>query len=368
VATAAIQAAVIGREQEVLDGLGIQLNSRHKHIRCPYPAHIDNRPSWRWDASKRRAYCTCIRSDSLLDVVCKVKGVDFPEAKIAIAEMIGRSDLICHRAGSKRRRGTQDPGDNTATAQHPVGCTLAGYAKAKRVPADFLKSLGLTDITYCGQPAVKIPYLDANGAEIEVRFRVALDGGDKFRWRKGDKAALYGLDRLGYARDAKAVTVVEGESDCHTLWNAGFPAIGLPGAGNWNEHRDAEHFAGIDTIYVVIEPDLGGESVCKWLANSKLRDRVRLIRLDSLKDASQLYLDDASLFAQRWKAALEKAVPWRDDAERKIEAARKAAWDFCQELARQPDILAEVVDAVKMLGLVGEERAVKLIYLAMTTL
>ena len=35
------------------------------------------------------------------------------------------------------------------------------------------------------------------------------------------------------------VVVVEGESDTHTLWNAGFPALGLPGAGNWKEQRDA---------------------------------------------------------------------------------------------------------------------------------
>ena len=33
--------------------------------------------------------------------------------------------------------------------------------------------------------------------------------------------------------------LVEGESDCHTLWHHRIPAVGLPGAGNWREDRDA---------------------------------------------------------------------------------------------------------------------------------
>ena len=49
--------------------------------------------------------------------------------------------------------------------------------------------------------------------------------------------------------------LVEGESDCLTLWFHEIPALGIPGAGNWREDRDAAHFDGIDTIYVVIEPD-----------------------------------------------------------------------------------------------------------------
>ena len=75
---------------------------------------------------------------------------------------------------------------------------------------------------------------------------------------RGDKALLYGLDRITAAREAGAITICEGESDCHTLWQGGFPAIGLPGAGNWNEERDAKHFDGFKTIFVVIEPDRGG--------------------------------------------------------------------------------------------------------------
>jgi hypothetical protein len=94
VPTAAIRSAVIGRETEILSALGIQWGGGSQHINCPYPDHADNHPSWRWDAAKRRAFCTCTKSGSIFDVVCKVKAVGFDAAKIITAEIIGRGDLI----------------------------------------------------------------------------------------------------------------------------------------------------------------------------------------------------------------------------------------------------------------------------------
>jgi hypothetical protein len=280
--------------------------------------------------------------------------------------MIGRPDLI--RRTSKKAKGgegVQTPGNNTATPQQTRCCTLATYAAAKKLPAKFLRELGLADVSYLGSPALKFPYLDASGEEAAARFRIALDGTDKFRWRKGDKPLLYGLNRVRDAVDA--ITIVEGESDCHTLWQARFLAVGLPGAGNWNEERDATLFDNYTTIYVVIEADKGGEQVLRWLAKSKIRKRVKLVQLDGFKDASSLYLDDPSRFAERWNTALAVAVPWIEQASIDAEAARKAALQACKELARCPDILSEVVKAVQATGLVGEERAVKLIYLALTS-
>ena len=129
--------------------------------------------------------------------------------------------------------------------------------------------------------------------------------------KPGTKLCLYGQDRLADAQRVGHVVLVEGESDCHTLWYHGIPALGLPGAGNWREDRDAGHLDGIETIYVVIEPDRGGEAVRQWLAQSKIRDRVKLIHLPT-KDPSALYLEDRHQFPQRWKAACQQAIPWAD--------------------------------------------------------
>jgi hypothetical protein len=107
ISTAAIRRAVGGRELDILAALGIQCCGS-QHIHCPYPDHADKDPSWRWDAEKKRAFCTCTRSDSIFDVICKVKGVGFEVAKIMAAEMIGRTDLI-------RDRRSQRYGSATAT-------------------------------------------------------------------------------------------------------------------------------------------------------------------------------------------------------------------------------------------------------------
>lgn len=93
--TRAIQDAVKGHEAEILDALEIDWLAGHPHITCPYPAHDDTSPSWRWDDKKGRAFCTCIQgSHSILDVIMAMEGVDFEVAKVRAAEILGRNDLV----------------------------------------------------------------------------------------------------------------------------------------------------------------------------------------------------------------------------------------------------------------------------------
>lgn len=96
--------------------------------------------------------------------------------------------------------------------QHPGerGLTLDGYADAKHLPVEFLQGLGLSEIRYLGAPAVRIPYVDHDGTEAATRFRVSLNGDDKFRWKKGDKPRLYRLALVRKAREAGYVLLVEG--------------------------------------------------------------------------------------------------------------------------------------------------------------
>src|SRR5215213_3962093 len=93
------------------------------------------------------------------------------------------------------------------------GCTLKEYSEEKKLPIDFLRGLGLKEVTYLDKPAVRIPYADEKGQEVAVRFRVSMDGAEKFRWRSGNKPFPYGLRLLEEARKADFVVLVEGESD-----------------------------------------------------------------------------------------------------------------------------------------------------------
>src|SRR6266508_5223263 len=185
-----------------------------------------------------------------------------------------------------------------ATAQpSSSGLKLADYAKAKALPVDFLTSIGLGDVHLESRSAVRIPYYGLTGEQLAVRFRIALTG-DRFRWKGGTKPCLYGLNRIQEAKAAGQVVVVEGESDCHTLWFHSIPALGIPGAANWRENRDATHFEGIDDIFVVVEPDRGGEAVRKWISGSAVRHRVKLLSLP-VKDISALHLEDPGEFKSR---------------------------------------------------------------------
>jgi hypothetical protein len=230
--------------------------------------------------------------------------------------------------------------------------------------------LGLTDISYLGQPAVRIPYLDTSSTERAVQFRLALaksgDGDNRFRFKSGTRPMLYGLWRLPAARAARRVTLVEGASDCHTLWYHDAPALGIPGASNWQEAW-ADHFDDLDRIDVVIESDQGGSAVCEWLARSRLCDRAWLVDLGAYKDASSLYLDDPEQFRARWEAALAAAIPWRQRAADEAHARAADAWTHCAGLATQPRILDCFVRALVASGLVGEQRAAKLLYLVVVS-
>jgi hypothetical protein len=246
---------------------------------------------------------------------------------------------------------------------HPSsGCTLAEYAEAKRLPLDFLKLLRLSDCSYLGSPAVRIPYLAADGQESAVRFRIGLSGEDRFRWRSGSRPTLYGLNRLDPSKGF--VVLVEGESDAHTLWSERFPALGLPGAASWREERDAPALDEFPIVYVVVEPDRGGEAVERWLSRSRIRERARLLDLGGFKDPSALHLDDPHLFAKRFQKVLRSAVPWRELEAREAEARRHEAWNCCRQLAESPDILAEFAADLARAGVVGEERTAKILFLA----
>ena len=168
------------------------------------------------------------------------------------------------------------------------------------------------------------------------------------------------------AQKAGQVVLVEGESDCHTLWLHGIPAVGIPGAGNWREERDARHLDGIATIYVVIEPDRGGDDVQKWLSRSTIRHRAKLVSLPT-KDPSELHLQGPEEFARRWKVACLGAIPWSAVEAEANAAERTEAWEQCSGLARKANILEAFYQELFRLGLVGERRAAMLIYLAVTS-
>jgi hypothetical protein len=264
-----------------------------------------------------------------------------------------------HTNGQNERAG----GD--ARSDH--GCTLKDYSEEKQLPEEFLRGLGVRDVTYLDKPAVRIPYPDEEGQEAAVRFRVSLEGGEKFKWRSGDKLLPYGLKLLGEARRVGYVILVEGESDCHTLWFYEIPALGIPGANNWREEW-ATYVDGIEKIYAIFEPDQGGDTFReKLIACEAIRERLHVLELGEHKDPSALHLADPGSFKERFEVALQDAKPWIELERAEAEAAACEAWERCQELAEEQGILGRFAEALASSGVAGEARIAKLLYLAVTS-
>lgn len=72
----------------------------------------------------------------------------------------------------------------TRTGKITAPPTPETYAALRRLPVDFLASPGLAIVRIAGSPTVKMPYSDGDGAAIGARLCVALEGKNRFKWRK----------------------------------------------------------------------------------------------------------------------------------------------------------------------------------------
>jgi hypothetical protein len=181
--------------------------------------------------------------------------------------------------------------------------TVGEMAAHKKLPGDFLRSLGLRDLADGG---IGIPYRELDGQQVLLKHRVALSAKEGSRWPKGAPLMAYGLERLGDARELGLLVIVEGESDCWTLWHHGIPALGVPGASSAKVLESA-HLSGIAKVFVIQEPDKGGDTFAQAvparLKSIGYQGKVTLIHLDA-KDPSELHCRDPQGFKPAFEAAL----------------------------------------------------------------
>lgn len=194
---------------------------------------------------------------------------------------------------------------NSAEAAPAIACSLREYAAAKRLDPETLAAYGLRDSTYRGTPALEIPYWDRARADSQIRIRRALTGSHRFAWKMGSKTRPYGLWRLPADTVGESIALVEGESDCHTLWQHEIPALGLPGAGTLSCGEQV--LSGFERILCVREPDGGGDRLLSALSASPLAPRVAVVQF--AMDVSDLYMSDPAQFPEAWAASIEIARP-----------------------------------------------------------
>jgi len=199
----------------------------------------------------------------------------------------------------------------SSNGTHQKVLTLLDLSLAKQLPWKFLFHLGVMDHASGG---VQIPYHLADGQEApRYRIRTTLVAKEGSRWNSGEgNIVAYGLERLEDARKAGYLVLVEGESDCWTLWYQGFPALGIPGA-EMTGVLEAAMLSGIARLYLIQEPDQGGTTfvshLTKRLTEWRWPGQALVVRLSGAKDSSDLYTQDRQGFRAAFQHALDHAEP-----------------------------------------------------------
>jgi hypothetical protein len=232
--------------------------------------------------------------------------------------------------------------------------TLVDLALDKLLPWQYLLHLGVTEKrTGC----LQIPYHLPDGTSApRHRLRTALVAKEGSHWSKGSGEIVpYGLERLEEARKAGYLVIVEGESDCWTLWYHHFPALGLPGVEMVRTLKEA-YLAGIERLYIMREPDAAGARFVTHLQQLLQAwtwpGKADVVSLGDAKDPSALHKKNWMDFKAAFQQALDGAQPLVHAPSRPAPSSYEftpAPFTLQELLARQlppiqwaiPDILPE---------------------------
>ena len=283
--------------------------ARQGNVRCPF--HDDHTPSL---------------SVNLDECVFKCHGCHVKGGLTQFRRLVKQHRLQNgHRGGEG---GEVIPPSTKVKSLKPPGLTLADLAAAKKLPEAFLRSLGVHDAAYYNPPAVSIVYRDVDGNEQAIRYRLAVTGPERFKWRRGARPTFYGLDRHREIKNAGWLLLVEGESDCWSAWHHEIPAVGVPGKESWPacwsrcpseirdllakvrvflwQERDATHL-----------PRIVGETLPDLRVIQPPRD---------IKDVSDLHLrarDKTALVVEHLKRKALTLEAWQQRAETAAEKTRR---------------------------------------------
>ncbi|MBM3949147.1 MAG: hypothetical protein FJ312_07940 [SAR202 cluster bacterium] len=269
------------------------------------------------------------------------------------------------------------------------GLTLEALAEAKKLPVDYLATLGLRTGHVAKRAVVLIPWygpLGLNGsvAGYHRRHRIDKDGdGPRWTWDLPKRAALipFGaelvpqwLDEAHSGKIDPYVWVVESETDALTLRLHGMPAVGYGGAEFWRGEW-AVLLAAFARILVAEEPDEAGHRAALRVAADLVKTcqqaKVSVVKFPAdLKDPNGVHLavvGEKAAFLVRIKELVDTALDakvlvaedekWRAKAAAAdVQKEREAETAAAQKLLYDPAVFHKAIHTAEDLGVVGERR------------
>ena len=199
--------------------------------------------------------------------------------------------------------------------QTPKGLTLAAFAAHKSLPEEFLRGIGVSENPNKGGEVLIRSSSPSNALAERHRNRTGLNVADGIKWTQpnGGLIVPYGLWRLRDAEKLGHLVLVNGESDCWTLWHHGIAALGIPGA-QMTKTLEAEHLARAQKIYIIKEPDVAGNTfvhgVARKLQEIGWQGEAFIISMpDGIKDPNELHKLDSVAFPAKFQELIDGAAP-----------------------------------------------------------
>jgi len=283
--------------------------------RCP--AHKDTNPSLSVAKGDKGIVFRCWADCSFEQVAAALgfepKDLFYHDGTTSTTETRRTRRTEERQQSQERQTATARPqpqeGQTAKRQEPPATLTVAELAVAKGFSIEVLQGYGVKQVG----AGVAIPYRLADGSPApRTRLRFGPDYDKPWAWSSGKGDVVpYGLWRLAEAREAGHVVLVEGESDCWTLWEIGVPALGIPGA-LMDKTLKREYLEGIGRLYVVQEPGKAGasfvERIGKRLQEIGWTGTAKVVTCEPHKDPNALY-QAVGDFQRAWRDRMDAATP-----------------------------------------------------------
>jgi hypothetical protein len=182
---------------------------------------------------------------------------------------------------------------------------------------------------------------------------------------KGVRLVPYRLPELIAAAPDRLTLVCAGEKDTDRAHDLGFIATTNPlGEGKWRDEY-AEHLRGRRAA-VIAHNDTPGRKHAEDVARSVYNKAasVKVVELPDVPEDGGDLVDwtDSGGTDEGLRRLIEEAPEWSPPP-----PPEEVAWAACKDLAHQENITADFADTLRLAGVAGEARLLRLLYLSVTS-